>query len=231
LRYVSGLRQQTGERIMRERRSSGPFADVEALKIRTGLRDEELAKLAEVGALASLGLTRRAALWQAALAARPKGALFEEPDSKRRPRPTSSPLPEMSLYEQTEADFAGSGLTVGRHPVSYVRASLDRDGVVRTADVPRIAAGARIRIAGVVIVRQRPGTANGTLFLTLEDETGMAQAIVKRPLFLANRATIVGHPGLIVEGIVQNRDGSISVQAEKFWPLQRAVETGSHDFH
>jgi error-prone DNA polymerase len=231
LRYVSGLRQQTGERIVSERQHGGPFTDVEDLKRRAGLRDEELAKLAEVGALASLGLTRRAALWQAALAARPKGALFEEPDPKGARKKSSSPLPEMSPYEQTRADFAGSGLTVGRHPVSYVRESLDRDGVVRTADVPQVPAGARIRIAGVVIVRQRPGTANGTLFLTLEDETGMAQAIVKRPLFLAHRATIVGHPGLIVEGIVQNRDGSVSVQAEKFWPLSRAVETGSHDFH
>jgi error-prone DNA polymerase len=83
----------------------------------------------------------------------------------------------------------------------------------------------------VVIVRQRPGTANGTIFLTLEDETGMAQAIVKRELFQKNRATIVGNPGLVIEGILQNRDGSISLQAERFWPLRRVVETGSHDFH
>jgi error-prone DNA polymerase len=137
----------------------------------------------------------------------------------------------MSPYEQTQADFAGSGLTVGHHPVAYVRAGLERDGVVRTIDVPRIAAGSRIRMAGVVIVRQRPGTANGTIFLTLEDETGMAQAIVKRELFQKNRATIVGNPGLVMEGVVQNRDGSVSIQAERFWPLHRAVETGSHDFH
>jgi error-prone DNA polymerase len=227
LRYVSGLRQQAGERIENERKANGPYADVEDLKQRTGLRDEELARLAEVGALASLGLTRRAALWQAALAARPKGELF----AGERPRAAKSPLPEMTAYEQTRADFAGSGITVGRHPVAYVRESLDREGIVRTADVPKLAPGSRIRFAGVVIVRQRPGTANGTIFLTLEDETGMAQAIVRRELFQENRATIVGNPGLVVEGILQNRDGSISIQAERFWPLRRVVDTGSHDFH
>jgi error-prone DNA polymerase len=227
LRYVSGLRQQAGERIENERKANGPYADVEDLKQRTGLRDEELARLAEVGALASLGLTRRAALWQAALAARPKGELF----AGERPRAAKSPLPEMTAYEQTRADFAGSGITVGRHPVAYVRESLDREGIVRTADVPKLAPGSRIRFAGVVIVRQRPGTANGTIFLTLEDETGMAQAIVRRELFQENRATIVGNPGLVVEGILQNRDGSISIQAERFWPLKRVVDTGSHDFH
>ncbi|MGE0638967.1 MAG: error-prone DNA polymerase [Thermoanaerobaculia bacterium] len=240
LRYVSGLRRQVGERIAGERRRHGPFADVEELRRRAAVGDEELAKLAEVGALASLGLTRREALWQAALAVRPTGELFEERGSDRatpgrrssgrRKRP-ASPLPEMSAYEQTQADFAGTGLTVGRHPVSYVRGSLDREGVVRTADIPRLPSGTRVRMAGVVIVRQRPGTANGTLFLTLEDETGMAQAIVKRELLQQNRATIVGHPGLIVEGVVQQRDGSVSVRAERFWPLERAVETGSHDFH
>ena len=249
LRYVNGLRQRAGEKIVEEKKRA-PFIDVEDLKKRTSLRDEEMAKLAEVGAFASLGLTRREALWQAALAARPRGELFEEragghEDSlaeaplrteqlkakEVRVDPASSPLPEMSAYEQTQADFAGTGLTVDRHPVSYVRASLDREGVVRTIDVPRLPAGTRIKMAGVVIVRQRPGTANGTLFLTLEDETGMAQAIVKRALLQKHRATIVGHPGLIIEGVVQNRDGSVSVQAEKFWPLKRAVETGSHDFH
>ena len=99
------------------------------------------------------------------------------------------------------------------------------------AEVPHLQAGQRTRIAGAVIVRQRPGTANGTLFVTLEDETGMVQAIVRRALLLAHRATIVGNPGLVIEGLVQQRDGSVSLQAEKFWPLSELACTPSHDFH
>ena len=227
LRYVTGLRQQTGERIAEVRRL-GPFTDVEDLKQRAGLRGEEMARLSEVGALASLGLSRRAALWQAALAVRPKGELFEERTEEGPP--SQSPLPEMSPYEETVADFTGTGLTVGAHPLAYARPELARRGVVTAAEVPHLPAGVRTRIAGAVIVRQRPGTANGTLFVTLEDETGMVQAIVKRALLVANRATIVGNPGLVIEGVVQQRDGSVSLQAEKFWPLADLARTPSHDF-
>jgi len=240
LRYVSGLRRETAERIVAERRIA-PFRCVEELQQRAGLRSEEMARLAEVGALASLGLRRRAALWQAALAVRPKGELFEQRGPETGDEASPSPLPEMSPYEETVADFTGTGLTVGAHPLAYARPALARQGVVTAAEVPNLPAGIRTRIAGAVIVRQRPGTANGTLFVTLEDETGMVQAIVKRALLVAHRATIVGNPGLVIEGIVQQRDGSVSLQAEKFWPLrqngdspQKAGQSPffpSHDFH
>ena len=102
--------------------------------------------------------------------------------------------------------------------------------MIRAADVPKIPRGTRVRLAGAVIVRQRPGTAKGTLFITLEDETGMAQAIVAPKLFHEQRALIVGNPGLVVEGIVENRDGSVSLRAERVWPLPVLTETPSHDF-
>ncbi len=229
LRYISGLRRDTGERIATARRE-GAFRNVEELKARAGLRGEEMARLSEAGAFASLGLTRREALWQAALAVRPKGELFEERDGTVRDESPQSPLPEMSPYEETVADFTGTGLTVGAHPLAYARPELARQGVVTAAEVPHLTAGTRTRIAGAVIVRQRPGTANGTLFVTLEDETGMVQAIVKRALLVAHRATIVGNPGLVIEGVVQQRDGSVSLQAEKFWPLADLARTPSHDF-
>ncbi len=229
LRYISGLRRGTGERIAAERRAA-PFRNVEELRQRAALRADEMARLSEAGALASLGLTRREALWQAALAVRPQGELFEARGKEAAPEPAVSPLPEMSAYEETVADFTGTGLTVGAHPLAYARPALARQGVVTAAEVPHLPAGQRTRIAGAVIVRQRPGTANGTLFVTLEDETGMVQAIVKRALLLAHRATIVGNPGLVIEGVVQQRDGSVSLQAEKFWPLSDLVETPSHDF-
>lgn len=140
------------------------------------------------------------------------------------------PLREMTPYEATVADFAGTGMTVGAHPMTYWRDQLERDGVVPTVVLPTLPRGARARIAGAVIVRQRPGTAKGTLFVTLEDESGMAQAIVAPELARERRATLVGHAGLVVEGIVESKDGSVSLRAERFWPLPDLVETPSHDF-
>jgi error-prone DNA polymerase len=228
LRYVRGLREQIGRRIESERRR-GRFAGVEDLERRCALHRDELARLAEVGALGSLGslrLSRRAALWQAALAARPAGPLY----AGERPAAVDSPLPEMTPFEETLADYEGTSVTVGPHPMEYFRAQLDRRGVVPAAALAALPSGRRVRTAGSVIVRQRPGTAKGMLFLTLEDETGMSQAIVTPDLLRENRRTIVGAPGLVVEGELQQRDGSVSVRAEKFWPLGALLETPSHDF-
>ena len=91
--------------------------------------------------------------------------------------------------------------------------------------------GRRVTTAGAVIVRQRPGTAKGFVFLTLEDETGLSQAIVSPTLFSEQRSTILSHSGLIVEGVLQNTDGQCSVKAEKFWPLPGVDDIQSHDFH
>ena len=249
LRFVAGVRRSALEAISRERRARGAFRDADELARRAALRADELERLAATGALASLGLTRRAALWQAALAARPAGPLFEEkPVSEPRfsshahegaPSPGenqgsdtgfTSPLAEMSAYEETVADFAGTGMTVGPHPLAYWRGRLERRGVVTTSEVPRLDPGTRTRVAGAVVVRQRPGTAKGTLFLTLEDETGMTQAIVPPALLHAQRATIVGSTGLVVEGIVASKDGSVSLRAERFWPLAEVAGAPSHDF-
>jgi error-prone DNA polymerase len=261
LRFVGGLRRGAAERIVAARDAGGPYRDADDLARRTGLRAGELETLASIGALASLGATRREALWQVALAVRPAGDLFDSGTVHQTPNPpvgadagsvhptpdrTSSngdpkrsgsgrlthcmPLPEMTAYEETVAEFEGTGLTTGPHPLAHFRASLARRGVIPAAELQRRARGARVRIAGAVIVRQRPGTAKGTLFLTLEDESGMAQAIVAPALFQAQRATIVGHPGLVVEGTVEEKDGSVSLRAEKFWPLRRLVDSPSHDF-
>jgi error-prone DNA polymerase len=225
LRFVADLRRAAAEAIVEARRRGGPFRDADDLARRARLQAAELERLAEVGALASLGLGRRAALWQAALAARPAGPLLDGD-----PPVPGSPLREMTAYEATVADFAGTGMTVGAHPMDYWRGQLERDGVVPTAVLPTLPRGARARIAGAVIVRQRPGTAKGTLFITLEDESGMAQAIVAPELARERRATLVGHAGLVVEGIVESKDGSVSLRAERFWPLPDLVETPSHDF-
>jgi error-prone DNA polymerase len=244
LRYIRGLRQETGAAIERER-CERPFTDVEDLARRCAPNEEELSVLAEAGALASLGLTRRQALWQVARAAKKAGPLLEAKGGQVRIDPAdddrgdtedsslsplASPLPEMSPTEETLADFAGAGMTVGPHAMEHVRERLDRLGILRAADLIHQPAGARRRTAGSVIVRQRPGTAKGLLFLTLEDETGMCQALVTPDLLAAHRRLIVGTPNLVVEGVIQKKDGSVSLRADRFWPLQDLTATPSHDF-
>ncbi len=230
LRFLRGLRKSSGAAIETAAGSSA-FTSVADLTGRTSLQEDELAVLAEGGALTSLGLSRRQALWQAAWDAKPGTPLFDSlPGGPTATSPAASPLPEMSAIEETLADYEATGMTTGAHPMSYLRARLRRDGVLPTGTIPRVPDGRRIRTAGTVIVRQRPGTAKGVLFITLEDETGMVQAIVRPELLRKYRKTLVGHPGLIVEGRVQHRDGSLSIQGERFWPITHLAETPSHDF-
>jgi error-prone DNA polymerase len=224
LRYVRGLPYAVVERLVEER-AKHPFESAEDLAHRADLRYEMLNRLAKAGTLAAYGLTRRQALWQVSRLGRPSGPLFED-----EPYHAPSPLPEMSPLGETIADFESTGLTTGPHPVAYARAHLRQSGVVTAAELGRLPAGAQVRFAGSVIVRQRPGTAKGLLFVTLEDETGMAQAVVSAELLEEYRQVIVGSPGLVIEGVLQKRDGSFSVKAERFWPLDRLAETPSHDF-
>ena len=226
LRYVHGLEQKRAQTVV-EARHQRLFESAEDLARRTRLHDEELATLADVGALASLGLSRRAAQWQVAAAAKPTGPLLAEATAAAQ----TEPLPEMTPFEETLADYSGSGLTTGRHPIEFLRDELERHRVVPAAALSRLAAGSRVRTAGSIIVRQRPGTAKGMLFITLEDETGMSQAIVTPQQLQEHRTTIVGSSGLVVEGILEQRDGSVSLKAEKFWPLSQLASVPSHDFH
>jgi error-prone DNA polymerase len=225
LRYIQGLRRDAGEALLAARRR-GPFASPEDLARRTGLRDDELAALADVGALGSLGLSRRAAQWQVAAAAKLTGPLL----SDAVPAGGANPLTEMTPFEETLADYFGSGLTTGRHPIAYLRDQLRNHRVLPAAMLGRVAAGSRVRTAGSIIVRQRPGTAKGMMFITLEDETGMSQAIVTPQQLQEHRATLVGSAGLVVEGVLEQRDGSVSIKAEKFWPLSQIAAAPSHDF-
>ncbi len=222
LRYVKGMRREAAERIEAEQ-AARRFASIEDLAERCRLRRNELTALASIGALPGRG--RRAALWQAAQVEKPKGPLFTELTTA-----TSSPLEEMTPMEETAADFAVASITTGPHPMEYYRRALDRRRVVPAAALPDQPAGRRVRTAGSVIVRQRPGTARGLLFLTLEDETGMSQAVVMPDQLKKHRRTIVSSSGLIVEGVLQKKDGSLSVKADRFWPIDRLERIPSHDF-
>jgi error-prone DNA polymerase len=173
-------------------------------------------------------LHRRDALWQVERAVRYSGPLLEE-----LPEPdTKSPLLPMNAEERLVADFHGTGLTVGPHPMAYHRPRLEAMGIRKATELPTLPNGQRVRAGGCVIARQRPGTAKGFVFLSLEDETGVANAIIVPDLFQKNRLLITAGQFLMVEGILQNLDNVVSVKAERVFPLQvTEAETQSHDFH
>jgi len=254
LRYVRGLREDAAQALVRER-TRAPFTSIHDLTHRVPeLRKDELSTLAEIGALNTVGLQiadlrfqiskpdqseicnlkskiplhRRDALWQVERAVRASGPLLEN-----QPEPDfPSPLEPMNHEERLVADFHGTGLTVGPHPMAYRRAWLNAMGIRRASDLRDIPSGKRLRIGGCVITRQRPGTAKGFVFISLEDETGVANAIITPDLFHRNRLLLASEKFLAIEGILQNQDNVISVKAERVQPLfVTKAETVSHDFH
>jgi error-prone DNA polymerase len=223
------------------------------------LRKDELRKLAEVGALNFIKdcrrstvdgqfvvdgrrttvdgqrstvdgqfFHRRSALWQVERAARAVGPLLKE----QKDQNSDSPLSPMTIEERVNADFRGTGLTIGRHPMAYRREELNKLGVKRAIDLREIRNGVWVRVAGWIIVRQRPGTAKGFLFLSMEDETGIANVIVTPDIFDRNRVVLVNQPLLLIEGPLQNQDNVIHVRARRIEPLSYAMAAAaSHDFH
>ncbi len=250
LQYVRGLREEAARALMRAREDR-PFESITDLARRVPeLRRTELETLAEIGALnavpspesrvasttdsglgtrdSRLKFHRRDALWQVASASRGEGPLLRavpEPDA-------TSPLKMMDREERLVADFRGTGVTVGPHPMAYRRAELRAQGVRTAVELETIPNGKYVRAAGCVIARQRPGTARGFVFLSLEDETGIANAIITPDLFEKNRLLLVQEKFLLVEGVLQNLDNVISVKADKVIPLAVTdAETRSHDVH
>jgi len=256
LRYAKGLREEAAQSLVRQR-AIAPFTSVRDLAHRVPeLRKDELNTLAAIGALNSvspqpchserseesafdfhskpetrnskLQLHRRDALWQVERAVRLSGPLLDElaePDS-------ASPLRPMNSEERLVADFRGTGMTVGPHPMAYHRSRMQALGIRRAIELASLPNGRHLRIGGAVIARQRPGTAKGFVFLSLEDETGVANAIINPDLFQKNRLLVGSAQFVMIEGILQNQDNVISVKAERVWPLEiTRAQTTSHDFH
>jgi error-prone DNA polymerase len=142
-----------------------------------------------------------------------------------------SPLPPMDAGERLQADYAGTGLTIGPHPMTLRRGEMALRGVLRAADLPQARDGRRVRVAGMVITRQRPGTAKGFVFLTLEDETGISNIIVRPDLFDRERMAVVGQPFLLVDGVLQHQDGVLSVRAERVQGIEGSASVEAHDFY
>ena len=224
---MSGLREEAARRLCAAR-ARRAFTDLRDLEARAKLREDELQTLAELGAFAGLGLRRREALWQvAALETDGRGLLARLP-----PPGDPSPLSEMTAAERTAADLRASGLTVGPHPFAHLRPALRARGVLPAAALLRARHGSEVRVAGMVITRQRPGTARGMCFLTLEDETGLCNVVVTPDVFAAHRRLLVTEPGLIVQGPLERRDGVTNLRAARLDPLAEPTPAiPSRDFH
>jgi error-prone DNA polymerase len=257
LRYVRGLREEIAREIVGQRELRA-FSSIEELKLRApAIQKSEFTALAAIGALNFISATksthRRDALWQVERAARRPGPLLENIETEIAPddlnssetgenaQATSepkikieinSPLLPMTIEERLVADFRGTGMTTGPHPMAFHREYLRKNGVRSAGELQNLPDGIWVRIAGAVIARQRPGTAKGFVFLSLEDETGIANAIITPQIYAENHLVVVNQPFLFLEGPLQHQDGVISVKVQTVRPLTvTKAETVSHDFH
>ncbi|HKJ24372.1 MAG TPA: error-prone DNA polymerase [Myxococcota bacterium] len=247
LRCVTGLRREAAQALVAER-GRGAFASLADLTRRVALRADELATLAELGALCGVdpgAPTRRSALWQIVGLERDPTSLFAgvgpgpPPAAGGGPNelpagaspPDASPLPEMTPFEETAADYRASGLTPGPHVMGHLRDELRARGVLSAAEVTRTPNGRVVRTAGHVIVRQRPGSAKGFCFLTLEDETGLANAILTPKWFRRFRAVLNSASIVEIAGPLQNVDGVVHLRVRELRAIAgRRSLPRSHDY-
>ena len=248
---VNGLQREHADDFLRERKER-PFSSLEDFRKRALLTKDELRRLANLGALNCFAEHRRAAMWK--MEETPHDDLLTEaghPERKsrdsdevtlklsrrdpstfaRNDESESSPLPRMTLPERVRADYEVMDLTTGPHPMKLVRAQLP--DIWRAIDLAQAKHGSIVRIAGNVICRQRPGTAKGFVFISLEDETGVSNAIVTPDLFEETRLLVTEEPFLVIQGEVQNTDNVVLIKAQKIFPLisEGLVGSESHDFH
>ena len=220
---VQGLREEEGLRIVAER-DRAPFRSVADFQERTRVNAEAARHLARIGALNGLAAHRRDGLWQVEAASREGDLFADAPESV-------VPLEAMNAFERLAADYAGTGVTTGPHPMQLLRGSFP--DLWRAGELPLAPDGSRVRLGGLVICRQRPGSAKGFVFVSLEDETGVANAILTPALFEARRLCVTQERFLTILGQVQNKEGVILIKAEEVDPLPvaEAPTPGSHDFH
>jgi error-prone DNA polymerase len=232
LMYAKGLRQEVGDAIVESRNRIGSFHSVDDLTRRVPqLQRKELTLLARIGALNCLdGIGhRRDAVWQVEEAVRPVGPLLKPHHGLQQ---AFSPLRQMTTEERLSADYSGTGLTVGKHPLHYRRRELQAMKVLSSAELRNYRDGEYVRSAGCVIARQRPGTAKGFIFISMEDETGIANVIVTPDLYERERVVVTRSKFVLVEGALQNQDGVIHIKAKRIQPLAFTnLEVRSHDFH
>jgi error-prone DNA polymerase len=220
MNYVKGLRQSSAEALIAARKADGPFVSVDQLAARVPeLNRKELVAFARVGALNSLGAVehRRDALWQVEQAGRPVGPLLRGVADAQAG--AANPLLRMTADERVAADYAGTGVTTGPHPMAWQRAALKQQGFLSARELEECKGERQIRIAGRIICRQRPGTAKGFVFLSVEDETGIANVIIAPDVFEQNRLVVTRSRFLSIRGKLQNQDGVVHVKAQQMEPF------------
>lgn len=232
LHVVNELSHKAAERIL-EARKQQFFTSLEDFLIRCRLNKDERRVLAEIGALNALAGHRREALWQVDKQADPDDLFHVPSESKMHPAEggfQDSTLEPMAAMERLEADYGGQNMSTGPHPMAFLRAQLP--DTWRASELPSAHNGQHVRIAGLVICRQRPSTANGNMFISLEDETGISNAFVPSKTFEANRLVITQERFLLIEGPLQMSRGAYSVLARKITALNAASLqlSDSHDF-
>jgi error-prone DNA polymerase len=235
LRYAKRMRKHSADALVAARARDGLFRSAEDLALRIPSLDrKELTLLARIGALNKLnGIGhRRDALWKIQRAGKIEGPLLRQDSQWLLDDSGTQPLQQMNTEERLVADYAGTGLTTDRHPMSHRRSELRRLGVRSAKELKECRNGEFVRTAGCVIARQRPGTAKGFIFISMEDETGIANVIVTPDLYDRDCLVVTRSKFLLVEGILQNQDKVIHVKATRLIELSdRALETRSHDFH
>ena len=243
LRYVRGLQQAAGEALVHAR-CEHSFISISDLALRVPqLSKADFQMLSRIGALNKVGreshngnddslpqktLHRRDALWQSQKAAQPVGPLLAEISELDTP----SPLLRMTTEERLVADYSGTGLSIDHHPMFYRRRELRQSGVKTARELPEMRDGENVTIAGLVITRQRPGTAKGFIFLSLEDETGISNAIITPDFYAENTMAVLHERFVLIEGKLQNKEKVIHVKAEKIMPLAAvSIEPQVRNFH
>jgi error-prone DNA polymerase len=229
LAYVDGVGEKGGKAIESARggrdrgepQASRPFRSLRDFCWRTGLRREAVENLIRASAFDGFGLNQRELLWQLGLVYRPNGHRAGERQMPL-PLPTEQdevPLRDLTRWERLAADYETMGFSAHDHPMAAVRTVLG-EGIVSTAHVEALPDGVEVQVAGLVVCRQQPGTAKGFVFLVVEDEYGLANVVVKPPVYLRYRALVRAEPFVVVSGQLQRRDGTTNVIAKSFRPLR-----------
>lgn len=231
LRQVDRFSEAAAARIVAARAEGGPFADVRELKERAGLSPALIERLASADCFNSLGLTRRQALWDArSLIAAPDLPLFAaaaERDEGAERRATR--LPRMPLSEEVVADYQTQRLSLKAHPLAFLRASLGERGFIRAADLRERQYRSSVQVAGVVLIRQRPGSAKGVCFITLEDESGVVNLVIWPDVMERQRKVIMGARLIEARGRVEYDDEVIHVIAQHLTDATPSLHALSDD--
>jgi error-prone DNA polymerase len=216
LRYVRGVGEAAWP-ALDAAAEQGPYTSVEDFAHRTGLGKEALEHLAAAGAFAGLGLARRDALWQVEDYGRltARGTLPDVLEGD------AVAFPSLTPPETTAADYWHAGLSTGAQPISFFRRELNRLGTVAASKLAKQPQGRSVKVAGLVVIRQRPQTAKGFVFCTLEDETGLINVVVAPWIYERYRAIIRTSPMLVVEGIIERERDVVNVWTRRAWPLSQ----------